>query len=181
MKQLLEWLTEAAQQLYGDDPGEHADLVDRTAAVLRNSLLTSAVFSAFVAEDQCRRADVGAGEGAQDGAPLADVEARAVVGAEARAATVADGRLFSALQKGAGAPDGGSGGGGGGGEGGGGGGGGGGGVGGGGGGDRRSVDLSALPSSHASAHHGARSVDLSALPSSLRSLLDPRSLRWDCH
>ena len=69
MKQLLEWLTEAAQQLYGDDPGEHADLVDRTAAVLRNSLLTSAVFSAFEAEDQARRSDVVEGDGASEGAP----------------------------------------------------------------------------------------------------------------
>ena len=41
---------QAAKQLYGPDPAEHSDLVDRTAAVLRNSLLTSTVFAAFASE-----------------------------------------------------------------------------------------------------------------------------------
>ena len=57
--QLREWLAEAARQLYGDV--EQSDLVDRSAAVLRNSLLTSTVFAAFK-EDEERAAAASAGD-----------------------------------------------------------------------------------------------------------------------
>ena len=56
LEQLREWLAEAAKQLYG--PHDHTDLTDRTAAVLRNSMLTSTVFAAFAAEDGGRAAGI---------------------------------------------------------------------------------------------------------------------------
>ena len=62
--QLRTWLAEAANQLYGRDAGGHADLVDRTAAVLRNSSLTSTVFAAFSAVDGAKTVD--------DSKPLSD-------------------------------------------------------------------------------------------------------------
>ena len=66
-------LSEAAGQLYGgaSDPSAHADLVDRTAAVLRNSLLTSQVFAAFAADDDRAGAADGT-DGAPAAAPAAD-------------------------------------------------------------------------------------------------------------
>ena len=66
--QLRTWLAEAANQLYGRDAGGHADLVDRTAAVLRNSSLTSTVFAAFSAVDGAKTVD--------DSKPLSDKDSR---------------------------------------------------------------------------------------------------------
>ena len=59
------WLSEAAKQLYGNEPTEHMDLVDRTAAVLRNSHLTSIVFAAFQSQDLSSSAGTGT-EGKDD-------------------------------------------------------------------------------------------------------------------
>ncbi|KAL1521561.1 hypothetical protein AB1Y20_021220 [Prymnesium parvum] len=47
IRRLHEWLTEVAVELYGGEKDNLPDLVERTAAVLRNSQLTSSVFGSF--------------------------------------------------------------------------------------------------------------------------------------